>query len=44
MGTSLAQHGKNEASVQTTARYDRRDARAVAKALDKRHVPYRRRS
>ena len=32
------------ASVQTTARYDRRDARAVKRALDKRHVPYRRRN
>lgn len=31
------------ASVQTTARYDRRGSRAVAKALQSRHVPYRRR-
>ena len=45
-GTDIATVAKvlGHASVQTTARYDRRDARAVAKALDKRHVPYRRRN
>jgi site-specific recombinase XerD len=44
-GTDIATVARvlGHASVQTTARYDRRDARAVQKALDKRHVPYNRR-
>ena len=44
-GTDIATVARvlGHASVQTTARYDRRDARAVKRALDKRHVPYRRR-
>ena len=45
-GTDIATVARvlGHASVQTTARYDRRDARAVQKALQARHVPYRRRS
>jgi len=45
-GTDIATVARvlGHASVQTTARYDRRDARAVQKALQARHVRYRRRS
>ena len=45
-GTDIATVAKvlGHASVQTTVRYDRRDSRAVEKALRARHVPYRRRS
>jgi len=44
-GTDIATVAKvlGQASVQTTGRYDRRGSRAVAKALQSRHVPYRRR-
>lgn len=41
-GTDIATVARvlGHASVQTAARYDRRGSRAVAKALQPRHVPY----